>query len=97
MRGAGVAAAGITGAALIGCGSDDEETTTAAPSGGSAATAQATSALSTVVATQAAFLDIAIGQIGAPVWAMAVEWKPKKLLVIPVRVLRVCACRRSGY
>ena len=52
MRGAGVAAAGITGAALIGCGSDDEET--AAPSGGSAATAQATSALSTVVATQAA-------------------------------------------
>ena len=54
MRGAGVAAAGITGAALIGCGSDDEETTTAAPSGGSAATAQATSALSTVVATQAA-------------------------------------------
>jgi peptide/nickel transport system substrate-binding protein len=51
MRGAGVAAAGITGAALIGCGGSDEEVVA---SGGSAATAAATQALAQVTETQAA-------------------------------------------
>ena len=50
MRGAGVAAAGITGAALIGCGGSDDEVA----SSGSAATAAATQALAQVTETQAA-------------------------------------------
>jgi hypothetical protein len=50
IRGAGVSAAGITEAALIGCGgSDDEEA-----AGGSAATAAGTQALAQVTETQAA-------------------------------------------